>query len=74
MSVQVFTALVKGGAIVPDEGVALPEGSRVTVIADEPEVQSELTAAEAARLDESIAEADRGEVISAAELLHRLQR
>ena len=74
MSVQVFTALVKDGAIVPDEGVALPEGSRVTVIADERETSLELTPEQEAELDESIAEADRGDVLSAAELLRRLSR
>jgi hypothetical protein len=72
VSMQVFTAWVKGGAIVPDEGVTLPEGSRVTVIADDREAPLELTAAQEAELAESIAEADRGEVISAAELLRRL--
>ena len=74
MSVQVFTALVKDGAIVPDEGIALPEGSRVTVIADERETSLELTPEQEAELDESIAEADRGDVLSAAELLRRLSR
>ncbi len=74
MSVQVFTALVKGGAIVPEEGVELPEGSRVTVIADEREASFELTAEQEDELAESIAEADRGDVISAAEVLRRLRR
>jgi len=74
MSMQVFTARVKGGAIVPDEGVELPEGSRVTVIADEREVPFELSPQQEAELAESIAEADRGDVISAAELLRRLSR
>ena len=74
MSVQVFTALVKDGAIVPDEGVALPEGSRVTVIADERETSLELTPEQEAELAESIADADRGDVLSAAELLRRLSR
>ncbi len=69
---QVFTARVKRGAIVPDDGVELPEGSRVTVIAEDAEAPFELTAAQEAELAESIAEADRGEVISAAELLRRL--
>lgn len=72
MSMQVFTALVKDGAIVPDEGVGLPEGSRVTVIADERETPLELTPEQEAELSESIAEADRGDVISAAQLLRRL--
>ena len=71
---QVFTARVQGGSIVPDEGVHLPEGSRVTVIAGEVDSPFELTAAKEAELAESIAEADRGEVISAAELLGRLSR
>ena len=74
MPMQVFTALVKDGAIVPDEGVALPEGSRVTVIADEREAWLQLTPSQEAELAESIAEADRGDVISAAELFRRLSR
>lgn len=74
MSMQVFTALVKGGAIVPDEGVDLPEGSRVTVIADAREGPVELTPEQEAELAESIAEADRGDVISAADVLRRLSR
>jgi hypothetical protein len=71
---KVFTALVKDGAIVPDEGVELPEGSRVTVIADERVAPVELTAEQEAELAESIAEADRGDVVSAAEVLRRLSR
>jgi len=74
MSMQVFTARVKGGAIVPDEGVELPEGSRVTVIADEQEASFELPPEQEAELAESIAEADRGDVISAADLFRRLAR
>jgi hypothetical protein len=74
MSMQFFTARVKGGAIVPDEGVELPEGSRVTVIADERDAPLELTPEQDAELAESIAEADRGEVISAEELFRRLSR
>jgi hypothetical protein len=74
MSMQVFTARVKGGAIVPDEGVELPEGSRVTVIADERDAPLELTPEQDAELAESIAEADRGDVISAEELFRRLSR
>jgi predicted transcriptional regulator len=74
MSMQVFTARVKGDAIVFDEDVELPERSRVTVIADEREAPFELTAEQNAELAESIAEADRGEVISAEELFRRLSR
>jgi hypothetical protein len=46
----------------------------VTVIADEREAPVELTAAQEADLAESIAEADRGDVISAAQVLRRLSR
>ena len=71
---RVFSARVKAGAIVTDEPVRLPDGSRVTVIADVGPGAFELRPADEDELLESIAEADRGEVISAAELLERLQR
>jgi hypothetical protein len=74
MGVRVFTARVRGGLIVPGEGVELAEGSLVTVIADKREVRFELTPAQEAELAESIAEADRGDVVSAAELFRRLAR
>ena len=74
MSMQVFTARVRGGTIVLDEGVELTEGSRVTVIAGETDAPFELSAADEAELAESIAEVDRGDVISADELLRRLSR
>ncbi len=72
MSMQVFTARVQGGAIVPEAGVELTEGSRVTVIAGETDAPFAMTPSEEGELVESIAEADRGDVISAAELLRRL--
>jgi len=71
---QVFTARIKGGVIVPDEHVELPEASRVTVMANEREAFFELTPAEEAELSAAIAEADRGNVISAEELFRRLSR
>jgi hypothetical protein len=74
MSMQVFSARVQDGKIVPDEGIALPEGSRVTVIAGENQASFELSATDEAELAEAIAEADRGDVISAEELLRRLSR
>ncbi len=74
MSMQVFSARVRNGTIVPDDGVELPEGSRVTVIADEANAPVEPSPADEAELAEAIAEADRGDVISAAELLRRLSR
>jgi predicted transcriptional regulator len=69
---QMFTARVKDGVIVPDEGMTLPEGTRVIIIAGDLEAPVELTAAQEAELAESIAEAERGELIPAAELLRRL--
>jgi hypothetical protein len=74
MSMQVFTARVQGGTIVLDEGVELTEGSRVTVLAGETDPPFELSAADEAELAESIAEADRGDVISADDLFRRLSR
>ena len=74
MSMQVFTARVKDGTIVPDPGVELPEGAGVTVIAGEIAPPAELTGEQEAELAESVAEAERGDVISADELLRRLAR
>ena len=56
---QVFTALVRGGAIVPDDDVELPEGTRVTVVTGGPEREVELSASEEEELLESIREAER---------------
>ena len=74
MLMQVFTALVRGGAIVPDDGVELPEGTRVTVVASEPEREVELNATEEEELLESTREAERGDVVTAEDLLRRLAR
>ncbi len=71
---QVFSAQVRNGVIVLEDGVTLPEGTAVTVIAGETEAAFELTAAEEAELAEAIAEVDRGETITAAELLRRLSQ
>jgi hypothetical protein len=71
---HVFTAQVRGGVIVPDEGITLREGSIVTVLFDDGEREFEVTPEEERELLEAIAGADRGEVISADELLKRLRR
>jgi hypothetical protein len=70
----IFSAPVRGGVIVLEDGVTLPEGTTVTVIAADTEAPFELTAAEEAELAESVAEAERGDVITAAELFRRLAR
>lgn len=74
MSMQVFSARVRGGAIIPEEGVTLPEGAKVTVVADDDVQAFEATAEEESELLEAIAAAERGETVSAEELLERLRR
>jgi hypothetical protein len=74
MSVQVFSARVRGGAIIPEDGVTLPEGSKVTVIADSNEKTFEATPEEESELLEAIAGVERGETVSAEDLLERLRR
>ena len=74
MGMQVFSARVRDGAIVPEDGVTLPEGSRVTVIADGDDQSFEATAEEESELLEAIAGVERGETVRAEELLERLRR
>ncbi len=74
MNVQVFSARVRDGAIVPEDGVTLPEGSKVTVIADGEEGAFEATAEEESELLEAIAGVERGETVRAEDLLERLRR
>ena len=73
MRVQVFSARVRGGAIIPEDGVTLPEGSKVTVIADSDEKTLEATSEEESELLEAIAGVERGETVSAEDLLERLR-
>jgi hypothetical protein len=70
----VFTAIVRGGAIVPEAGVALPEGATVTVIADGETDSFETTAEEERHLLDAIAGVELGEVVRAADLVERLRR
>lgn len=69
---QIFSARVHNGRFVPDERIELAEGSRVTVIAGEAGAPFELSPEDEAEIADAIAEADRGDVISASELLRRL--
>lgn len=63
----IATGIVVAGKVVV-EGLELPEGARVTVLMPEPEDEIHLSPEEEAELLEAIAEADRGETISAEEL------
>ena len=74
MPMQVFSARVRGGNIVPEEGVKLPEGATVTVIADGDRQPFETTAEEESELLEAIAGVERGETVRAQDLLERLRR
>lgn len=71
---QVFTARVRGGTIVPDDGITLPEGTTVTVIAHDDAQPFEATPEEERELLDAIAGVERGETVRAADLLGRLRR
>ena len=66
--------LAVNGAIVADEGVTLPGGSRVIVVADRGAGAFVATAEEERALLEAIAGVERGETVRAADLLERLRR
>jgi hypothetical protein len=70
---QLATGTVIDGKVVVD-GDPLPEGTVVTIIARATDETFEVPPDIEADLLESIAEADRGETISADELLERLRR
>lgn len=70
---QLATGTVVDGKIVV-EGETLPEGTVVTILARESDETFELPPDLEAELLESIAEAERGDVISAEEPLARLRR
>ena len=70
---KIATGKVVEGKVVL-EGVALEEGSSVTVLAREDESGITLTPEEEAELLLAIAEADRGETVSAEEVLAKLAR
>lgn len=70
---QLATGTVIGGKVIV-EGASLPDGTVVTILAREMDETFEVPPELEAELAASIAEADRGETISAAELLERLRR
>jgi hypothetical protein len=70
---QLATGIVVEGKIVV-EGEPLPEGAAVTILVREGNESFEVPPELEAELAESIAEADRGETISADELIERLRR
>lgn len=70
---KIATGKVVGGKVVVD-GAPLEEGASVTVLARDDESGFILSAEEEADLLLSIAEADRGETVSAKEVLEKLAR
>jgi len=72
-AMQVTTGIVVDGKVVV-EGDRLPDGTVVTIIARDAEETFEVPPELEAELLESIAQADRGETISADELITRLPR
>ena len=70
---QLATGTVIGGKVIVD-GASLPDGTVVTILAREMDETFEVPPELEAELLASIAQADQGETISAAELLERLQR
>jgi hypothetical protein len=70
---QLATGIVVEGKIVV-EGESLPEGAVVTILVRDTDETFEVPPELEAELLESMAEADRGETISAAELIERLRR
>lgn len=70
---QLATATVVAGKLTV-EGLDIPDGEMVVVLARETEEEVVLSPEEESQLLESIAEADRGETITAEELFTRLDR
>ena len=70
---KIATGKVVGGKVVLD-GATFEEGASVTVLAREEEEGITLTLEEEAELLLAIAEADRGETVSAEEVLAKLAR
>ena len=70
---KITTGTVVDGKVVV-EGETLAEGSTVTVLLRDDDEAFELTPEEEEELLESIAEIERGEFISGAQLLERLRR
>jgi hypothetical protein len=70
---KVATGTVIDGKVVV-EGESLAEGTKVTVVLREDEESFDLTPEEEAELLASIAEIERGEYLTAEELLKRLRR
>jgi hypothetical protein len=72
-AMQLATGTVVDGKVIV-EGASLPEGAIVTILARDADETFEVPSELEAELQESIAQAERGETISAKEMLERLRR
>ena len=70
---QIATATVVAGRLVV-EGLDLPDGETMVVLTRDPDPEVDLSPEEESDLLQAIAEADRGETISAEEMFARLDR
>ena len=70
---QLTTGIVVGGKVIV-EGDPLPEGTVVTILARDADETFEVPPELEAELLESMAQADRGETLSADEVIERLRR
>ena len=69
----ITTGKVSGGAIEVEAG-SLPEGATVTILAPEDNEVFQLGSEDEARLLEAVAEAQRGEVVNATEVLNQIRK
>ena len=69
----VTTGKVSGGAIEVEPG-SLPEGATVTILASEDNEVFQLSPEDEARLLNAVAEAERGDVVSASELFKQIRK
>jgi hypothetical protein len=69
----ITTGKVNGGAIEVEAGI-LPEGATVTILAPENNEIFELGAQDEAALLEAVAEAKRGDAVSASEVLDQIRK
>lgn len=69
---RVIAATIRGGHAIADELASLPDGTAVEVVPVGDDADVELTPEEIAELNEALDQVDRGELVSAAEVLSGL--
>jgi hypothetical protein len=72
--VMIQTGRVVDGKVVVDDDMPLPEGAIVGIVIRDHEERFELTLEEEERIARSVAEIERGEVVSGDDFLAKLRR